>query len=81
MTAGRGGRTGRRDLGAANDALFVGLTAFSFASLFLSAQYDKTLWLLLALVPVIRNLAWEGEVAMPDARKLRRALARRGRAR
>jgi len=80
-TAGRVGRTGRRDLGAANDALFVGLTAFSFASLFLSAQYDKTLWLLLALVPVIRNLAWEGEVAMPDARKLRRALARRGRAR
>lgn len=63
---------------AANRAAAIGLGSFAFAGLFLSAQYEKILWLMLALVPVLRNLAWEGEVFAPDMRKLRRALARRG---
>jgi O-antigen ligase len=66
-------------LRAANDAVFLGLFGFAFAGLFLSAQYEKTLWLFLALVPVLKNLAYEGEIFVPDLRKLRRALARRGR--
>lgn len=64
---------------AANESVGMGLAAFAFAGLFLSAQYEKTLWLLLAMVPASRNLAWEGEVFVPDMKKLRRALARRQR--
>jgi O-antigen ligase len=45
-------------LRSANAAVWIALVAFSFAGLFLSAQYDKTLWLLLALIPVLRNLAY-----------------------
>lgn len=78
-------RTGRhiREKGdgfllAANQTVGVALAAFCFAGLFLSAQYEKILWLLLALVPVMKNLGYEGEIFMPDLRKLRRALARHG---
>jgi O-antigen ligase len=76
-------RTGRhiREKGddyllAANQTIGVALASFAFAGLFLSAQYEKILWLLLALVPVMKNLGYEGEIFMPDLRKLRRALAR-----
>jgi hypothetical protein len=64
---------------SANNAAVLGLASFSFAGVFLSAQYEKTLWLFLALIPALKNLAYEGEVFAPDLRKLRRALARRGR--
>ena len=65
-------------LQVANAATGISLAGFAFSGLFLSAQYEKTLWLLLALVPALKNLAYEGEVFVPDMRKLRRALARRG---
>jgi len=70
---------GDRFLLAASQATTLGLLSFAFAGVFLSAQYEKTLWLFLALTPVVKNLAYEGEVFMPDLKKLRRALARRGR--
>ena len=64
---------------AASTAITIGLVGFAFASLFLSAQYEKTLWLFLALIVVLKNLAYEGEAFRPDLRKLKRALARRQR--
>ncbi len=67
-------------LATANAAVAISLAGFAFSGLFLSAQYEKTLWLFLALVPTIKNLSYEGEVFVPDMRKLRRALARRGKA-
>jgi O-antigen ligase len=72
-------RKGEPWLRAANESASMGLVSFAFAGLFLSAQYEKTLWLLVALIPVTKNLAWEGEVFVPDLKKLRRALARRER--
>lgn len=58
-------------------SIAVALVAFCFSGLFLSAQYEKQLWLLLALVAVGKNLAYEGEEVLPDFGSLHSRIARR----
>jgi hypothetical protein len=37
--------------------LFAGLGGYLLSSLFLSQQYEKTLWLLIAMIVMVRRLA------------------------
>jgi len=48
------------------NGLFAGTGGFLLASFFLSEQYEKTLWLLIALIVVLRSLTFQQAVSGED---------------